>query len=230
MLEELHRRSCAEIAAAYEASDNRLGWRFLTCPSRNLSAQTRVAMITLNPGGTEDPPDHPRESSEVGSAYLHERWPGHEPGAAPLQRQVQALFEQLNEKLGAYPDGRQLLEATLTAQFVPFRSRSWKTLENKRECLTFVRDLWTRIFEHIEPELVICIDQRTTRELVKILEAKTQTSAEIHSLPTGWGRIKANVIHIGPTTLIRFPHLSRFRLFGREASAGCLAEILASAF
>ena len=93
MFEELHRRSCAEIAAAYEASDNRLGWRFLTCPRRNLSAQTRVAMITLNPGGTEDPPDHPRESSEVGSAYLHERWPGHEPGAAPLQRQVQALFE-----------------------------------------------------------------------------------------------------------------------------------------
>jgi hypothetical protein len=229
MLDELYRASCAEIEARYTASSNALGWRFLMCPRRNLSPDIRVAMITLNPGGATEPPDHPRESSEVGSAYLHETWPGHEPGSAPLQRQIQALFEQLNQEIGAAPDGRHLLEASLAGYFVPFRSRSWQTLEDKRQSIVFSRKLWTDIFQQIEPELVLCIDQRTTKEIRRILEARNHVRAEAHSLPTGWGQINAEVTRVGPTTLLRLPHLSRFRLFGRERSAEPLRNIVRAA-
>ena len=48
MIDEPHRSSRAEVEAAYLASGNTLGWRFLTCPKGNLSADTREAMITLS--------------------------------------------------------------------------------------------------------------------------------------------------------------------------------------
>ena len=64
------------IDAAYERLGHRLGWRFLTGPRRTFTDRTPFGLITLNPGGTHEDPEHPRSSSEKGSAYWIESWEG----------------------------------------------------------------------------------------------------------------------------------------------------------
>ena len=59
----------AEISAAYgSAGDVNLGWRFLYSPKSTLSDNTGVAIIGLNPGGSEREP--PLPSVESGNAWL----------------------------------------------------------------------------------------------------------------------------------------------------------------
>ncbi|MFT5688004.1 MAG: hypothetical protein ACI8PQ_000836 [Planctomycetota bacterium] len=58
--------ACAKIRVAYDELGHDLGWRFLTSPSATLDPKTEIALITLNPGGDRDRPDHARESSEAG--------------------------------------------------------------------------------------------------------------------------------------------------------------------
>ncbi len=132
---------CDEIERAYADLGHQLGWRFLTSPQHTLSASTKIALITLNPGGSIDRPDHPRASSEAGSAYLVETWRnGLAPGAAPLQRQVQQLFAMLAEASHGV-SGNELLGSSLSAYFIPFRSPSIKALAKPRESEQFASGL-----------------------------------------------------------------------------------------
>ncbi len=80
-------RRVESISAAYK----RLGWRFLAGPGRTFTSRTAFALITLNPGGAREDPDHLRTSSENGSAYWIESWKGYPPGTAPLQ--LYAVFQ-----------------------------------------------------------------------------------------------------------------------------------------
>lgn len=59
---------CADIKYAYHRLGCRLGWRFLSESESTLSLASRIAFITLNPGGDYDSPGHPRERQEAGSA------------------------------------------------------------------------------------------------------------------------------------------------------------------
>ena len=59
-------RRVESISATY----TRLGWRFLAGPQRTLTFRAPFALITLNPGGARENPDHPRTSSEKGSPSL----------------------------------------------------------------------------------------------------------------------------------------------------------------
>ena len=95
------------IEAEYKRLGHHLGWRFLSCPERNIENAT-VALITLNPGGGKYEPS--LWSVEGGSAYVIESWKGFPPGEEPLQRQVRRMFEIM----GVSPD------EVLSAHFVPF--------------------------------------------------------------------------------------------------------------
>ena len=87
-LSSIFAESCAEIESAYIRLGHRIGWRFLNSPQRTLDASTTIALITLNPGGKVERPDHGRKSSEKGSAFVVESWRhGSAPGEAPLQRE-----------------------------------------------------------------------------------------------------------------------------------------------
>ena len=80
-------RRVESINAAYTRLGHQLGWRFLAGPQRTFTSRTPFALITLNPGGARENPDHSRTSSENGNAYWIESWKGHPPGTAPLQLQ-----------------------------------------------------------------------------------------------------------------------------------------------
>jgi hypothetical protein len=211
---ELFEQAVKDIDAAYTRLSQRLGWRFLMTPQSTLSAGAEVALLTQNPGamrGNEYPRSTP--SWEAGSAYVSESWEGRPAGRAALQIQVQQMFAWL----GLNPD------TTLSAFFIPFRSPSLKELTAKDESLEFSRSLWRGIFEQVRPRLVVCLGVEVEAAMISLWEEQLWS----HEFSVGWGQQRA-VLHVCRNRfLLRLPHLSRFKVFGREASMGPLSDIRA---
>ncbi|MGE3594154.1 MAG: hypothetical protein AB7N70_01295 [Dehalococcoidia bacterium] len=165
-----------DVEAAYKRLGHTMGWRFLTSPRATLSPKTRIALITLNPGGDREPPEHPRASSDAGSSYCVETWPGHAEGGAPLQRQVQSLCRGLQRHLNDdQPLPQFMATAVLSAHFIPFRSPSFDALHNRQASIKFGRDLWTRILNQWRPRLILTIDRESCSVLHGILMANAGT-------------------------------------------------------
>lgn len=223
---DLFVRSVGEIEKAYRDLGHTLGWRFLTGPKATLSPRTQIGLITMNPGGDHEPNDHPRASSEAGSSYLFESWPGYGRGQAPLQFQIQAMLGSLARHLGdPTPLAQFMNERVLTAQYVPFRSPNFAALPRRKESVAFAQGLWRDVLTHWQPRLLITIDTETFTNLRTTLLAQPGTRTTVHEhFPTGWGEYQAEAVRITrpgdapAVTLARLPHLSRFALFGRPAS------------
>lgn len=214
---------CVErIDVAYRELGHSLGWRFLMGPRRTLSARTRVALVTSNPGGKKDYPEYPRASVEQGNAYWVELWLGRvQAGDAPLQRQVQRLFDMVVEVIEAGASAQSYVEHhVLCAYFVPFRSPRFAKLLAKRKSINFGRALWSDILTAWTPTTILTIDPDAFGNLYNILSSAGSLQQH-REFPTGWGDIRAEAVRIqrsgcGMTvTLARLPHLSTFKLFSR---------------
>jgi hypothetical protein len=233
-LKDLFREACVEIENEYVRLGHAMGWRFLTSPRATLAHTTPIALITLNPGGSVERPDHARESSESGSAYIVEHWRrGKGPGDAPLQREVRILFSLLAAAHGAASSGDELLHRSLSAYFVPFRSPSFEALAFPDESLAFASRLWSRLFEHLDPKLVITIDRRTAHCVGRILGEKLDVTPSEQHFPTGWGEVTAEIrtFECGGArrSLLRLPHLSRFGVFTRSKSRQHMERVIRAA-
>jgi hypothetical protein len=222
----------AEIEAAYARLGHTLGWRFLMGPAATLSPASRVALITLNPGGSSRPADHAEASCEYGSAYWTESWAGSPRGQAPLQRQIQALLGGLARELGTATSVREWTDRNVvTAHFIPFRSPSIAALPRSAESIAFARTLWHRILADWTPRTIVTIDGTTFSEITSILRSRPGAKIDAAQvLPTGWGNVSAEIMRIrgphGMSTVGRLPHLSRFALFGRRESAEHVSDWL----
>lgn len=203
--------SVIEIQDAYARLGHRLGWRFLATPRGTLCSDAKLAFVTLNPGGDGIDPAHGVESCEAGSAYVHESWGGCPAGVSPLQRQVRAMFRWL----GADPD------RVLSGYFIPFRSPSLAALSTPIESFAFGVTLWRRLFASMNPSLVVCIGKDVERGLLAIWGRPVSTNL----YPVGWSPQSAALGRYEKRTLLRLPHLSRFRIFGRPQSAEPLEAI-----
>jgi hypothetical protein len=153
---EQFRLASDKIAGAYESLGHTLGWRFLTSPSATFNESQEILLLTLNPAGDRDYPEHPRESCEAGSAYIVESWDSRPAGEAPLQRQVRALFAELAKRING-GSGDYLLGNSLSAQFVPFRSANFNALHEKEKSVAFARELWSDILRYIRPIIVFTL-------------------------------------------------------------------------
>jgi hypothetical protein len=205
----------AEAIRAIETEYVRLGhtrdWRFLATPRQTLAPGSRAAFFTLNPGEGWIDPDHGRGSCEGGSAYVRECWNGHAAGESPLQYQVRAMFAWL----GLIPD------ETLTAYFIPFRSRDYEALRSPGESYAFAVGLWRKILTDVRPTLVVCLGGDVARGLREIWGPPlSQTHHEV-----GWGAVTAAVSVYADHQLLQLPHLSRFSIFGRPQSVKPLSRI-----
>jgi hypothetical protein len=208
---DLFSEAIAAIKSAYVRLGHTRDWRFLASPRKTLALGTKAAFFTLNPGEGWIDPDHGRESSEGGSAFLRERWKGYPAGEAPLQIQFRCLFAWL----GLKPD------ETLTAYFIPFRSPDYKTLPLRSESMAFSVELWRKILPVVRPPLVVCLGDAVAQGLHEIWgPALTETPYE-----TGWGDVHAYVSVYDDRRLLQLPHLSRFPIFGRPQSVQPLARI-----
>ena len=124
-----------EIEDAYAKFEHTLGWRFLCISRKVLTNTVEIALIACNPGGITIPPDHPTGSCEYGCAYLVEKWRGGPCGHAPLQIQVQMLFQALYGITHIGSSSEDLIERSLIGYFVPFRSRGVSELPCTKEYL-----------------------------------------------------------------------------------------------
>ena len=230
----LFEKCVSDIDSAYRQLGHRLGWRFLTGPKATLSPGTAVALITLNPGGEWEPPEHPRASSEAGSSYRIEAWPGHHAGQAPLQRQIQALMQEVAKRVGFCGSEDEFLDRhVLTAHFVPFRSPRFESLAHPKESLAFAHSLWQKILKSWMPRIIITIDRKAFDGLSKILTARAGAKiVASEALPTGWGHYTGDIVQLSGLrsgellTLIRLPHLSTFKLFSRPECGPHVAALL----
>lgn len=213
-----------KIRAAYEDLDHQLGWNFLNGPARTLAHETRLAFVGLNPGGDRYYP--PKTSVETGSAYRRERW-GKGNTLNPLQLQVRRLFDELAGKLGG--DGAQLMDDTLAWNFCPFRSPSWDKLPNPKESLAFSAELASSVFAVCEPLAILCLGAEVDRQIGAVLEKRGLQRIEAQKPLAGWGKVTYGLTRYAAgdraVLVVRLPHLSRFGIFGRPASAAAVDQL-----
>lgn len=200
-----------EIEAAYRDLGLTHGWTFMGTDDRTLR-EARVAFVGLNPGGGR--PDDNYEYQGIwdvpnGNGYFDEKW-GANDSDSTLQRQVKEWHRIIG------------VDATKSfcANFVPFRSFDWNSLDRKGECLAFAESLWTWVLQVSPAALFVTMGKLPAQYLAKLLNAKP-----IAYLPTGWGSQTIDVWDSPDgRRVIGMPHPSRFALFGRLGDASETAE------
>ena len=227
-------QAVTDIEAAYQALGHTLGWRFLNVSRDVLRKNPQIALITANPGGNSIPLDHGTASCESGCAYLSEMWGNSEKGQSSLQKQVQRLFGAIADQINFVGGGEALMESSLIAYYIPFRSPRLAVLPRMKESLCFARSLWSRLFEQVHPKLILTIDPDAFKAFGDLLQHRFSTHPSQHRvMQTGWGAYTAEVKRFGHganiTTLVRLPHLSTFKLFSRPECKPFTDAILADA-
>lgn len=202
------------IEREYVKSNNELGWRFLSSPIEVLNG-SEIAFLGLNPGGSVKPENHAEFAMESGSAYVSESWKNLPPGSEKLQVQVRRLFSCL----GIEP------EKVLAGNLVPFRSRDWNSLRNRKASLVFGEELWFEIFRFAKPKLVVGMGNQVSNSLARILNAE-KTGCE----PINWKSSSGKMMTVQRFSfeggvLVSLPHLSRFGIIGREKSTPALKHV-----
>jgi hypothetical protein len=160
------------IENEYRRLGHALGWRFLTCPERNIDTAS-VALVTTNPGvDRRKGYEHPIWSVKEGSAYAVECWKGNAPGQQKLQIQVLRMFKLM----GVEP------EDVLSGYLVPFRSRNWNSLPKRKESLRFGCELWREVFIRANARTVVAFGKQIKREMSELLGAEFEKKLE-----AAWG-------------------------------------------
>ncbi len=205
------------IEHGYEDFGHQLGWRFLYSPASTLSENTKLMFSGINPGGAHY--GYPVPSVEEGNAYRVERWGSHgQPNG--LQVQVRLLYENLADRLNQPVE--VLMDETLATNFCPFRSPSWDRLPKKAESVMFSKRLWSSAFEHISPRVIICLTSTPFDHFEEVLRQKGFGRTDSLKEPVGWGNVTYSSSRYesqyGNVLMIRLPHLSRYKIFGRPQS------------
>ncbi len=205
-----------KIGEAYRQLGYATCWTFMMCPEERLY-RARVMLVGLNPGGGPDctKPNGGYEESwdcPKGNDYWVGDWKCRGPGKEPLQQQVQRLMGALN-----VPE-----EALFAAQFVPFRSERWSTLPRKTDALEFSRGLWRWVLKHNQSAtLIFTLGHTAGVEMAQLLNL----SEQLPPICCGWRSQRIRRYNGNGRTLVSLPHMSRYKIFGRE---GRPAEIALS--
>lgn len=214
------------IQDAYERLGHRWGWRFLASPARTLSAETRLAFVGLNPGGSTYHP--PQVSTEEGNAYRVERW-GRGGRLDPLQVQMRRMYEEIAARRPGTASAVELMDATLAGNFCPFRSPDWKSLTRPAESAAFSRALWADVFDVADPRVIVCFGD-VGQHLAAIMQQRgARLTAAAQTRSAGWGNVTYSTARYattrGETLIVRLPHLSRFGIFGRPQSQHAVHDV-----
>lgn len=225
MFEEL----IQDIKTEAAGNANDIGWRFLLTSKNTLEQNNGILLVSLNPGGDREQPDHPSESCEAGSAYLAESWKSKAPGTNKLQVQIQHLFREIATRIGV-DDYKAVLESSVCGHFIPFRSPSFEILKDKNRTIAFSIQLWKKLLTKKEFRLIICIDKNSYRTFSEILADNGYNKLAEQAEPIEWGKYTSLISHFKQgekkTSLVWFPHLSKFAIFGREKSKAAITRIM----
>ncbi|MCB0162864.1 MAG: hypothetical protein KDI79_01470 [Anaerolineae bacterium] len=208
------------IEAAYEDLGFELGWRFLYGSASTLGPSTKLMFVGNNPGG--DTYEAPTVSIEEGNAYRNEWW-----SAGRLGQEVRLLFNRIAEHLEPQIEGDALMDATLVANFCPFRSKNWNKFpkEKKKQALEFSHNLWFDISQHLKPAVLICMGNLSFYHFREVFFKRGfQINSSVRKA-TGWGNYEYTLesLSLGSNELmiLRLPHLAQFRII---SSNKCQAQ------
>jgi hypothetical protein len=179
------------------------------------SAEPRLLVMGLNPAGSRDYPEHRgRYLYENGNAYFHD-WEG--AGWSPLQKQMQRLFAELQQRVGDTRDPAEFARTGIvTGSLVPFRSPGGDSLHRAEESLAFGRELWGEVFAQWMPQAAVTFGETPFEELSRLLGRETNKV----KFPSGWGRTTLTLREFdNGSRLLGLPHLSRYKIFGRAQGA-----------
>lgn len=207
--------SAEHIEAEYQRrtqgrADKRWGWSFMYVPQKRIHT-AKVLLVGLNPGGRELNPPNEWHYEAGTNAYVDEAWAGLKPGQHPLQQQVALLFEAVGV------DASEVF----AANFVPFRSPSWRDLDDPAGAIEFSQNLWRHIISISPARLFLCLGKEAVRQIAAVTGATYQGS-----YPAGWGRQTIDKFSNDQgQVVLSLPHLSRFRVFGNGRTQA--AEVVA---
>lgn len=191
------------------AHDFGQGYKLLYCPWKILEGSD-LTFLSLNPGRLPNDAELRIVSDERGNSYEVERAVTQSP-----------ITEQFLRMCGFL---RVDSSRVLTGVVAPFRSTGWDGLSRaqKAASLNLGRDFWSEALTMPgrRGPIVVCSEQ-AARLAVDILGARHEVS-----LPAGWGSIRLHRFRGKEgQTVVHLPHLSRFRLFGREPSEVALRRV-----
>jgi hypothetical protein len=223
--ESLYRDWYARIEHAHGRLGHTLGFNPPIVSSvRAFEATPRLLVLGLNPAGNVDYPTHRglfRYENE--NAYVGVDWKGAGAGASKLQRQVQAVFENLRSRLRPdCPAEAFAVTEVVTANYIPFRSPDEEQLRNPKDSKAFALELWRDIFAVWRPQVVVCFGLTPFRAMEKLLGSTPRPSEwnvqihfkammRLHKLPSG-------------TRLLGLPHLSKTPVFSAVQHEAALSE------
>ena len=212
-----------QTESAYARLGHSLGFNPLILSSvRAFEAKPHLLLMGLNPAGSRDYPEHRgRFRYESHDAYLGTSWDDYPAGQAPLQRQVAQLLRQVQRRVADHgPLELFALNRVVSASLVPFRSRGEADLHNRQASLNFGVSLWRAILSLWRPKYAVCFGTTPFNELSALLGDWT----EAREYDPKWqGALRVRVFADG-TRLLGVPHMSRFPIFGRAASADAIEQ------
>lgn len=185
------------------------GYKLLYSPWSTLSSHKAI-FLSLNPGTPPVGAELSVVSDERGNSYEVER----DTTMSPITLQ----FLKMCDFMGIVP------KDVLTGVVAPFRSGSWSSLSNlqRRVALEIGREFWSDALRVSRSDLIVVCSEEASEMVVSLSGA---TITEI--LPAGWGNI--SIVKYSTSDgrrIVKLPHLSRFRLFGRAASEPHLRKAL----
>jgi hypothetical protein len=212
-----------EVERAYARLGHSLGFNPpITSSLAALESRPRLLLMGLNPAGSKDYPEHRgRRRYDHDDIYLGTSWDDYPPGRAPLQRQVAMLLREIQRRLGNHdPLEHFARDRIVSASLVPFRSPSESLLHDRDRTLSFARTYWTAFLGHWRPDFAVCFGTTPFDELTALLGRTVESR---HYDPKWQGALRLRVFQDG-TRALGVPHMSRFPIFGRAASASAIQE------
>ncbi len=223
-------QAAVKINDTYSALGHDQGWSFLYTPGRTLCKGAKFLFMGLNPGGTQEAI---ALTTEAGNAYHPdvEKWRGDDP--SPLQLQIVAFYSLLAKKMN-YPDARRLMDESLAANFCPFRSRSWVDLKERDKSISFCEELWKELLLSTQITTIVCMSLIVRKHMSSLIVEAGGKLLREDSQRVEWGNVTYSVsqfiIADRNITMVCLPHLSRYRIFGREKSDSATNDIVDAVF
>jgi len=150
-----------------------------------------------------------------------------------LQNQFKLLFQEIAKILNK-KNFVEVMESAVCGYFIPFRSPNFKELKDKKDVINFSIKLWMKILAKVKFKTILCIDKLTFEKIKEILIDEKYELLSEQDFKIGWGNNKSVVLKFKKNnntfTLARFPHLSRFSIFGRDKSKTYLDKIMEEIF
>lgn len=142
-----------------------------------------------------------------------------------LRSQVKEFFDALASALkGSRLSGEGLLNNTLTANFCPFASDTWRTFPKgaRQRAVDLSRDLWRPLLRHIHPKVVICMGRLPLREFIRLFRKMNYQIEERTPIRADWGNVQFRMVDCAKngrvTTIAYLPHFSQIKLMRHSES------------